>query len=414
VTDMFIAPGTPNANLSYSGAFGNDFQITGDTYINSFTFFYDPAHSAGYPTRLSIWNRTSSTRLWTTTSLPTAPGTAGWITVPVSPQLNLTDTSKTYQCCLSAQWFWGWTSGAPSIASGFTGVAPKFQNSEPATSAGGWVYNAMYVGTSNTTGGDGGTGGSTGEGTPTFTGDLSAWLSTDPAVQLHATDGYPAVTDADVLATKLVVDQIKAVTDLLGTAPTDRADWVAKLWRVFGAMSDADLDAIGDAWLHSKDRLTGTSGGGGSAFYGPSGTQVASGVETLLGRSFTLDDLGAAVALLREQLTLSPDLADTSRWTLVDTFTGNGDALINAQADAFFFTLTTIPGPSEPMGIAGQIWEPRWGWVAPRVHGHFTQRQFQDVLPAVITSGNHFMDGLLIYAHPGYEWQCEPYVLDRS
>lgn len=254
--------------------------------------------------------------------------------------------------------------------------------------------------------GTGGTDGSTGVGGPAYSGDLAAWLSSDNGSQLHETDGLPWLT-------KTAVDAIKVVTDKLGASGSGNSlNWVKALWDLAGDFSDAEIGWL-KGFLAKRDQLVGASGGGGSAFYGPSGTQVAEGVETLLASGITPTTLGAAIALLREQLTLSPDLSDTSRWTLVDTTSGDGDALISQQADAYFLSITAYPSTQPAHGVAGTLWLPRWGWVCPRVHGHFAQRQFHDVMPTIVTSEGHFMDGLLIYTPPGFEWTCESYVLDR-
>lgn len=250
---------------------------------------------------------------------------------------------------------------------------------------------------------------STGGGGGITTGDLenalADWL-TSTSDNLHKTDGLPWLT-------KTVADAVKVVTDKLGASGSGNSlDWIVSLWRLAGDLTDAEIGLL-KALLTHQSQVIGASGGGGSAFYGPSGTQVAAGVETLLASGLTTTDLGAAVALLRERLTLSPDLADTSRWTLVDTTSGDGDALVSQQADAYFLSITAYPASQAAHGVASTLWLPRWGWVCPRVHGHFAQRQFHDVMPTIVTSEGHFMDGLLIYTPQGFEWTCESYVLDR-
>lgn len=239
---------------------------------------------------------------------------------------------------------------------------------------------------------------------------LAEWLSTTD--NTHETDGLPWLT-------KVAADAIKVVTDKLGHGGSGNSlDWIAGLWRLAGDLTDAEIGLL-KSLLDRKDQITGASGGGGSAFYSGDGRQVAQvAADTLdavnaLPAGLTLTDLGAAVALLRERLTLSPDLADDTRWTLVDTTSGDGDALVSQQADAYFLSITAYPASQAAVGVASTLWLPRWGWVCPRVHGHFAQRQFHDVMPTIITSEGHFMDGLLIYTPPGFEWTCESYALDR-
>ena len=236
--------------------------------------------------------------------------------------------------------------------------------------------------------------------------ELAKWLIST-SDNTHQTDGLPWLT-------KTVADAVKVVTDKLGHGGSGNSlDWIVALWRLAGDLTDAEIGLL-KTLLDRQSQITGASGGGGSAFYGPAGTQVAAGVEQLLASAVDPTILGAHIAVLREQLTLSPDLTDTSRWTLVDTINGEADGLVNTQADAYFFNLTSIPTEQPSHGVAAQLWVPRWGWFAPRVHGHFTERQFHDVMPTIVTARGLFMDGLLIYAKPGAEWTCECYVLDRA
>lgn len=154
--------------------------------------------------------------------------------------------------------------------------------------------------------------------------------------------------------------------------------------------------------------------------YGSVGSKgVSAGVEIV--RTTTIDEgaatrtqVGVTADVLREQLTLSPDLTDTSRWTLVGSTAGEGRGLVTDQADLYLLTLTAFGG-LPTVDVAGVTWVPRWGWgVAPRVHGAYRQRQFHDYTPAAITADGLLMDGLLVNALPGVEWTVDAYVLDRT
>ena len=234
---------------------------------------------------------------------------------------------------------------------------------------------------------------------------LADWLIST-SDNTHQTDGLPWLTKAQVDDTNTKVTSglnlaggLQGLSDSLAHTLQMASDWLAS-----GSTT---------IFTDLKNRVLGASGGGGSAFYGPGGTQVATGVEQLLASCVDPTVLGAHLALLREQLTLSPDLADTTRWTLVDTVTGAGDGLVDLQADLYTLTLTAIPAPQPQLSVADSTWVPRWGWVCPRVHGRFHQRQFQDVLPAVVTARELFMDGLLIHTEPAISWSVSAYTLDR-
>lgn len=241
---------------------------------------------------------------------------------------------------------------------------------------------------------------------------LADWFS-EPDHTHGAGDGMPYDTWQTSLATKTVVDAIQVITDKLGHGGSGNdLDWIRGLWRLAGDLTDAEIGLL-KSLLTRKDQITGASGGGGSAFYGPSGTQVAAGVETLLGANVSPTELGAQLAVLRERLTLSPDLTDTTRWTLVDTASGSGDALIELQADLFHLTITAPEGTPVGPSVAGVDWHPRAFWLAPRVHGGFLQRQpLADFGDNTIAPGL-FMDGLLLAVDPGYAWAVSAYVLDR-
>lgn len=201
----------------------------------------------------------------------------------------------------------------------------------------------------------------------------------------------------------------------------------ATLASIEGSLSDqgATLDAVaGDvADLHAKvtaDGVTLDAKIGPLETYGSVGDKgVSAGVEIVRQQVATantkLDALtGTSFATLREQLTLSPDLLDASRWTLVSTTAGEGRGLVEDQADLYILTLTAVGG-LPTVDVAGATWVPRWGWgIAPRVHGAYRQRQFHDYTPAAVTADGLYMDGLLVNALPGVEWAVDAYVLDRG
>lgn len=241
---------------------------------------------------------------------------------------------------------------------------------------------------------------------------LADWFSEADATH-RAGDGIPWDTWQTSLATKTVADAIQVITDKLGHGGSGNdLDWIRGLWRLAGDLTDAEIGLL-KSLLDRKDQITGASGGGGSAFYGPSGTQVAAGVETLLGANVSPTELGAQLAVLRERLTLSPDLTDTTRWTLVDTASGSGDALVELQADLYRLEVTAPSDPPSGPLVAGVAWHPRAFWLAPRVHGGFLQRQPLADFGVNTVAPGLFMDGLLLAIDPGYAWSVSAYVLDR-
>lgn len=410
VTHLFdntswASPSSSAPNTDY--AIGNRFGVTASVDVTGIRWYRGSTTATQKPGNLRLW-RGDGTLLKDITT-PSDNGTVGWQLSAFDAAVTLAP-STTYVVSMGwpngQTWYWlarGSVSAPPSgylwddlIRAQFTGNQTTFPNNTDNTLA--WGVDIETGGT--TGGGGGGGGGLTGA-------DLAAWLSSVSGTNTHQSDGLPWLIKTELDATKLLA---QGAYDVLTNTPSGGSSLTSFLT----AMGPTILAAMATFFSTANARLNGASGGGGSAFYGPSGTQVAEGVETLLAQGITPTELGAQLAVLRERLDLSPDLADTTRWTLQDTVNGSGDGLVNVQGDAYFLTLTTIPSHLPQHGIAGQLWVPRWGWVAPRVHGHFRQRQFSDVLPVCVTDQGLFMDGLLVYAHPGTDWTVEAYTLDRS
>lgn len=400
-------PSTSQPNTDYT--IGNRFTVSATTNITGLRWWRRSTTQQEKPLNLKLWGSNTLQPL-AVVNVPNDDGAVGWQLSSLTGSVELV-SGDTYT--VSAHWpngpTWAWIplasrNAAPAPftwatnARSYTAGADTFPGNPDNVLV--WMIDVQADGTLS---GGAPTGGGASAGDVNNT--LADWLIST-GDNTHQTDGLPWLT-------RTAVDAIKVVTDKLGHSGSGNSlDWVLSLWRLAGDLTDAEFGLL-KLLLDRKDQLVGSSGGGGSAFYGPSGTQVAAGVETLLASGITATDLGAAVALLRERLTLSPDLADTSRWTLVDTTSGDGDALVSQQADAYLFSITAYPSTQPAHGVAATLWVPRWGWVCPRVHGHFAQRQFHDVMPTIVTSEGHFMDGLLIYTPQGFEWTCESYVLDR-
>jgi hypothetical protein len=366
----------------------------------------DTTRPAG-PTSLSLWDASTTARL--ATVVPSDNGGAGWQETILATPVALS-AGREYR--VSGFFPIGtrrayWNSGASFVVpdgvtvprSAIRCIATNATTTYPTTAVDGAVESTDVILDLTAPG-------STPAATPSdLDNALADWLS-EPDHTHGAGDGMPYDTwetgnDTNTKVTNglNLAGGLQALSDNLANALQMASDYVAGRTSTYFA----DL----------KNRLIGASGGGGSAFYGPSGTQVAEGVETLLAQNVDATQLGAEMAKLREQLTLSPDLTDTSRWRLVDTVEGEGDALVELQADLYRITLGDAPGAHGPQLIAGVEWRPRWGWIAPRAHGCYLQRQpLVDVSPIGVAPGL-FMDGLLLYSHPGFTWSVEAFVLDR-
>ena len=239
---------------------------------------------------------------------------------------------------------------------------------------------------------------------------LFDWLTTTTD-NLHKTDGLPWVTkvlldavDANVTAAKNSINTTNAV---LGVLP----DPARTVGETVTHVEDFLLDHV-QAWADSMQaRITGASGGGGSAFFGPGGTQVAAGVEQLVSNISNGDYL----VKLREWMTLSPDLADTTRWTQVDSVDGTGVVHCFTGADLYVVTATSIPAgqPAENLG-GGIIWTPHLGWWAAERNAAAGQRRFLEFATSLCYEQGIYMGGLVVKSfNPGVGINILALVLDR-
>lgn len=236
---------------------------------------------------------------------------------------------------------------------------------------------------------------------------LSDWL-VSTVENAHQSDGLPWLTKGVVDTTKANLDtyyttlhnSLIAVANITG----NNGSAVGYLLKDFLAYF-ADKAALTQAQLDDlMSRIVGTGSGGGGAFYGPSGTQVAAGVETLLAQN--------TEERIREQLQLTPDPASDVRWTTTTT-TGTGWAHVADGADMYRLTITT-PGTDAPhVALPGGIdWYPRIGWWAPVRDGFTGPRGFIEFAKADLRWPPHRMNGCLLYVGPGVEWSIDAMVLD--
>lgn len=402
------AQGNPNPIT-----WGVKFQVSSNLYFKGWRWYRPNSGAQDDPSGVVLWTNSGSVVAGPVT--PTTTQTVGWKVVPLaSPVLLLTGTTYVL----------GWHSPAgAAIAQGSSSnwssppspfLADDHRRYYTENSALTFPVNAqdtqlIYLdGVFDTDGTP--LPGATDE-TPATEGEVSTitdanlatWLSAVSGTNTHHSDGLPWLTWT-------LADAIKNATDALSHSGSGSSlDWVVALWKLAGNLTDLEYAAVRTFLKDGTTRLTGGSGGGGSAF-----EAVHDHLDSLAAGGVSPSDLGAQLAVLRERLTLSPDLSDDTRWTLVATVPGADDGLVNEQADVYFVTLNDIPTLLPQHNVAGNLWVPKWGWVAPRVHGHFTQRVFSDVIPFAVTAGGLLMDGVLIYAHPGTTWTVEAYVLDRS
>lgn len=222
---------------------------------------------------------------------------------------------------------------------------------------------------------------------------LAAWLiSTND--NTHQTDGLPWLT-------KTVTDAIKVVTDKLGSSGSGNdLDWIAGLWRLAGDLTDAEIGLL-KSLLDRQSQITGASGGGGSAFFGPGGTQVAAGVEEII----------TTLAAPAVQYPLSwPALSD-SAWEAVDSQAFADDLWWEVPAHLYLCHFTDWAPYKTQTVLPGNTWIRRLGWWAPMKGTNLGERRYVEFSDAQLENRGLFMDGIYLSARPGSAGTVTAYLL---
>jgi hypothetical protein len=206
---------------------------------------------------------------------------------------------------------------------------------------------------------------------------LAPWLSADSTTQTHETDGLPWLTKvvADVTknavdATKIVVDATKAVVDELPKSSDPMWEQLLSLWKIAGVLTEAEIDLWNLFAKRAPGQLTGSTPGGGSAFFGPSGGQVAERAEVA----------GFNSELLWHRTRTSNWLEPVpgEDWDLVDTLEWSGPVGWDQPADCYVLNLTTVPDYVTTAEVAGHNYYPKAAWWAPLTGTLPHERRFVD------------------------------------
>jgi hypothetical protein len=213
--------------------------------------------------------------------------------------------------------------------------------------------------------------------TPTDVQDsLADWFITTTDNQ-HQTDGLPWRTDANVSAIKTTTDAglnlaggLQGLSDSLAHAIQEASDWLA----AGGSGFFPDL----------KDRLVGTSGGGGSAFYTSDGQLVS-----------------ALVAQIYAGMTPARSLPPGTGWTLADETDWDTSLAWGVGAHCYLVTVDSYP-PAQPAtdGPAG-TWLYRLGWWAVLNGSYASGRQWFEFAQQFLYLNGLWMPGLALQARGG-------------
>lgn len=390
-----------NATQPFAQTRATAFQVSEATQAVSIRWFRAGAGGAQAPTRLDIWDSITGTSL--TGNIPPADnGAVGWQEVALGVPVDLV-AGRTYY--VSGDWATGdnvpfrggGSFGTPppplAFAAAFRGYSAAGTHGIPTSfdTANGFNIDVGVVGSNVDPPGAGAT--------PTDLSDaLAAWLSTTDGT--HA-DSAPLQTRTIVGALEVALDFLQGVADGIKEAVDDEKPII-----------DALPDSIGDVltkatsiettlaeWLAGwvqdvRDRITGTTDGGGSAFYGPDGTQVGAGVEALLARS-----TNAAVGF------------PASPWQLDDETDFDTALAWDVPADLYVITFSDLGSNRVNTSPAGVEVSYRLAWWSPLNGGAARERRFCDfpTYHAIDPAGR--MPGILIFSRAGASGHVQAWTL---
>lgn len=233
---------------------------------------------------------------------------------------------------------------------------------------------------------------------PTTADQLTDWLA-DTSDNTHKdTSPVPGLP----WTTKQAVDAAAVTGDDTNTKVSNGLNFAGGLQQLSDDLAHT-LQMASD-WLASgsttiftdlKNRILGASGGGGSAFFGPDGTQVSAGVEALLQRS-TNAQVGFPAA----------------PWTLVDESDWDDAIAWAVPADLYVVTVTTLPAGAVDNGRAGVPVYYRLAWWTP-LNGTFAQeRRWLDFASGHLIDPAGRMPGLLLQTYQGGAGHLQAWTLN--
>lgn len=351
--------------LSGNWTFGARFQVTGETTCTAISW-YRTGTTWGKPAGLLLYENIGTNLIDISAGgVPDSTG-AGWKTLTLVSPIAL-HPGRTYTVCIFTNDNGMEIASTATVNRGPPGagfilddIGSYSTNSRgfPMTPDAGTTYGVdITIGTAPEPT-------PPGPDDPATAGEISSWLSSDPATQTHETDGLPWLTKvvADSIATgqasaRIVIDATKDIVELIPKRTDSEWSVVQKLWQIAGVLTEAEIDL----WnLHAKrapSQLTGPTPGGGSAFFGPSGRQVAEAAEGAAG------DASLIWHRTRTSNWLEPLPGED--WELLDTLEWDAPFSWNQPADCYVVHLTAVPTYVTAEDVAGTAYYSKAAWWAP-------------------------------------------------
>lgn len=384
--------------------FGTRFQVTASVDVHQ-VGYWRGSGGAG-PQWIGLYGPGGGV-LWSL-PFPTDDGTAGWKWFTVSPAITLS-TASTYTVAANVQGSMGvGRNNTPStrVAApspflfddiplhNIASSGPAYPT-DPLTT----VYMAFSVSTSApappTPPGPG-------AGDPTLTGDLNSWLSSSSTVNTHQTDGLPWLSKQQLDAIEALANLIKTGVDNVPKSSDPLWLIASKAWQIAGALTDLEIAAWNVFAQRAPAQLTGSSGGGGSAFFSPDGRQVAASAAEAV-------DWGARQWHRTETTNWLVPVPGTD-WELSDTIDFDGPLAWDVPADAYVCTFSTWPETADQETVVGRLYLPRAAWWAPVTADLTHERHFCDLSPQVLHALPMRCQGILFNPRNNYTGTLQAYL----
>lgn len=380
--DNFVgAPGTGTSGANEE--IGSAFDVTVGSGVTKLRWRAGNTITTDRPSAMSLWDGVSGAQLL---SIPVTAhsGLAGWQDIPVSPPYALTPgrryvvsasypSGKTYCTTTSLA-----TAPPPmdwAAPNSVTDSSHLYHYPNSSSGSNAWWVD---VEVDDSAGGSGGTGSGL-----DYAGAVAAdnasntsWLST--TANDYPTVSAPYLTWGIVTATKTELDAVQTVIDNLNNVIDGNSSIVALPVKAMLARYASDISTIEGYISQVPGEISSGSGGGGTAFYGPGGLQVAQGVEQLIALPNAVGTFPGA----------GWSMTDETDWT---------DAIAYAQpADLYVLDVYTHDANLDTTSVAGVDLYYRLGWWAPLNGTYLGSRRYVEFLGSHLEVGGQRMNGCLI------------------
>lgn len=338
---------------------GVRFQASAAGYATGFRWYRPATGSVAAPVGLNIWN-TGTASLWSASSGIVDSGSAGWQVTPIDPPLALA-AATTYVLGV----YIAGSTNFPRSAESARGPAPApllfddigewyyaSGHGYPLDAQDGYMVPVDIVWSASAP-----VPPEPDPGDPATAGDLSRWLSADPAVQTHETDGLPWHIG-------LVVDALTTTVNNIGAAIGHVADAASTTGSLMARVAQLLLDTAAILARIPADILSSIEQFVSwiSSWFGdaprPEGTPtLPAQLNEVWGRSLWIWH--------RLETAHWIDAVPGGDWVLQDTLDWDGPIGWNQPADCYVFRITAAPERWSSEDIDGHIRYLRAAWWMP-------------------------------------------------